>query len=48
VVQAVADLLAKIDAGDRTQLADPRHYKIRWIELMQEIQPRIERFGTVL
>jgi nucleoside-diphosphate-sugar epimerase len=48
VVEAVADLLARIDTGDRTQLADPRHYNIRWIELMQEIQPRIERFGTVL
>jgi nucleoside-diphosphate-sugar epimerase len=48
VVEAVADLLARIDTGDRTQLADPRHYNIRWIELMQELQPRIERFGTVL
>ena len=48
VVQAVADLLARIDVGDRTLLADPRHYNIRWLELMHELQPRIERFGTVL
>jgi nucleoside-diphosphate-sugar epimerase len=48
VVQAVADLLARIDVGDRTKLADPRYYNIRWLELMQELHPRIERFGTVL
>ncbi|MEA2483241.1 MAG: hypothetical protein QOC55_1188, partial [Thermoleophilaceae bacterium] len=44
---AVADLLRRIDV-DRTQLADPRYYNIRWLELMHELQPRIERFGTVL
>jgi hypothetical protein len=48
VVEAVADLLARIDVADRTTLADPRHYNIRWLELMHELQPRIERFGTVL
>jgi nucleoside-diphosphate-sugar epimerase len=47
VVEAVADLLRRIDV-DRTQLADPRYYNIRWLELMHELQPRIERFGTVL
>jgi nucleoside-diphosphate-sugar epimerase len=48
VVEAVADMLARIDVGDRTLLADPRHYNIRWIELMHELQPRIEHFGSVL
>ncbi len=48
VVEAVADLLARIDVHDRTRLADPRYYNIRWLELMNEIQPRIERFGSVL
>src|SRR3954469_3604795 len=48
VVEAVADLLARIDASNRTELADPRYYNIRWIELMHEVQPHIERFGTVL
>ena len=48
VVEAVADMLARIDIGDRTQLADPRHYNIRWIELMHELHPRIEHFGSVL
>jgi len=48
VVEAVSDLLAHIDVSNRTLLADPRFYNIRWIELMHELQPRIERFGTVL
>ena len=29
-------------------LTDPRHYNIRWLELLQELRPRIERFGSVL
>jgi nucleoside-diphosphate-sugar epimerase len=48
VVEAVSDLLTRIDVADRAYLTDPRHYNIRWLELMHEIQPRIERFGTVL
>jgi nucleoside-diphosphate-sugar epimerase len=48
VVEAVSEMLAQIDVGDRTRLADPRHYNIRWLELMHEVQPRIERFGSVL
>jgi nucleoside-diphosphate-sugar epimerase len=48
VVEAVADLLQRIDGSNRTLLADPRYYNIRWIELMHEVQPHIERFGTVL
>src|SRR4051812_3490824 len=48
VVEAVSDLLNRIDGSNRTLLADPRYYNIRWIELMHEVQPHIERFGTVL
>ena len=48
VVEAVADLLARIDVQDRTGLADPRHYNIRWLELMSELKPNLERFQTVL
>ena len=48
VVEAVADLLNRIDTSDRSMLTDPRHYNIRWLELMHELQPRIERFGSVL
>jgi hypothetical protein len=44
----VADLLSRIDIADRSRLTDPRHYNIRWLELMHEIQPRLERFGSVL
>jgi len=48
VVEAVADLLTRIDVDDRTMLSDPRYYNIRWIELLHEIGPRAKRFGTVL
>jgi nucleoside-diphosphate-sugar epimerase len=48
VVQAVSDMLARIDLGDRAYLSDPRHYNIRWLELLHELEPRFERFGTVL
>lgn len=48
VVEAVADMLAEIDLGDRSKLTDPRFYNIRWLDLMNEIGPRIQRFGAVL
>jgi nucleoside-diphosphate-sugar epimerase len=48
VVQAVAELLARIDLQDRAMLSDPRHYNIRWLELLQEMRPRLETFGSVL
>jgi nucleoside-diphosphate-sugar epimerase len=48
VVEAVSDMLTTIDLGDRSSLTDPRYYNIRWLELMNEIGPRIQRFGTVL
>jgi nucleoside-diphosphate-sugar epimerase len=48
VVEAVADVLSRIDVGDRTMLSDPRHYNIRWLELLHEMQPRILEFGSVL
>ena len=48
VVEAVAELLTCIDVSDRTALSDPRHYNIRWLELLHEVTPRIERFGSVL
>ena len=47
VVEAVADLLAHIDLSDPTALTDPRFYNIRWMELLNELKPRIERFGAV-
>ena len=49
VVEAVADLLrADRRRRIRTMLTDPRHYNIRWLELLHEVSPRIERFGAVL
>ncbi len=48
VVEAVTDLLGRIDLADRSELSDPRYYNIRWLELLNEVGPRIERFGSVL
>jgi nucleoside-diphosphate-sugar epimerase len=48
VVEAVSNMLTAIDLGDRSTLTDPRYYNIRWLELMNEIEPRIQRFGAVL
>jgi len=48
VVEAVSDLLGRIDLADRSKLSDPRYYNIRWLELLSEVGPRIERFGSVL
>jgi nucleoside-diphosphate-sugar epimerase len=48
VVEAVSHMLTSIDLSDRSKLTDPRYYNIRWLELLHEISPRIERFGAVL
>jgi nucleoside-diphosphate-sugar epimerase len=48
VVEAVSDMLERIDAADCAGMTDPRHYNIRWLELMNEIKPRLEPFGSVL
>jgi nucleoside-diphosphate-sugar epimerase len=48
VVEAVSNMLTAIDLGDRSKLTDPHYYNIRWLELMNEIEPRIQRFGAVL
>jgi nucleoside-diphosphate-sugar epimerase len=48
VVEAVSDLLTRLDLGDRTSLSDPRYYNIRWLELLHEVHGRLERFGAVL
>ena len=48
VVEAVSHMLTSIDLSDRSALTDPRYYNIRWLELMHELSPRIERFGAVL
>ena len=48
VVEAVTDLLVRLADADSSALTDPRHYNIRWLELMHELKPRLERFETVL
>jgi nucleoside-diphosphate-sugar epimerase len=48
VVEAVSEMLFAIDLADRSNLSDPRYYNIRWLELMNELGPRIQRFGAVL
>ena len=48
VVDAIDEILLKIDVGDRTMLTDPRHYNIRWLELLNEVKPRLENLGKVL
>ena len=37
VVDAVSNLLARIDLADPTTLTDPRYYNIRWLELLNEV-----------
>jgi hypothetical protein len=47
VVGAVSDLLERIDLADRASLSHPRFYNIRWLELLNEVKPRLERFGAI-
>lgn len=48
VVQAVAELLERIDRRDAAQLTDPRHYNIRWLELLNELKPQLDRYSSVV
>lgn len=48
VVEAVDDLLQRIDPDDPTWLTDPRNYNIRWLELLTELKPQLESFSSVL
>jgi nucleoside-diphosphate-sugar epimerase len=48
VLEAVADLLERISGVDGARLTDPRCYNIRWLELLSELRPGLERFATVL
>jgi nucleoside-diphosphate-sugar epimerase len=48
VLEAVSDILARAGDWDRTRLTDPRCYNIRWLELLSELKPRLERFESVL
>jgi hypothetical protein len=48
VVDAVADLLEHIDVDDPTVCTDPRYYNIRWLELLNELKPRLDSVASVL
>ena len=48
VLEAVTDLLERIDHEDRAKLTDPRTYNIRWLELLTEVKPQLEQFASVL
>ncbi len=48
VLEAVSDLLERIDGDDRAALSDPRCYNIRWLELLHGIKPMLDAFSTVL
>jgi nucleoside-diphosphate-sugar epimerase len=48
VLEAVTDLLDRVGGATPADLTDPRCYNIRWLELMNELKPSLERFATVL
>src|SRR5207237_245148 len=39
--------LGRVDITARTSLSDPRHYNIRWLELLNELRPRLGRLDAV-
>jgi nucleoside-diphosphate-sugar epimerase len=48
VLEAVTNLLERIDHEDRAKLTDPRAYNIRWLELLTQVKPQIDQFSSVL
>jgi nucleoside-diphosphate-sugar epimerase len=48
VLDAVSDMLRRIDPDDRAHLTDPRCYNIRWLELLHEVKPVLDSFTAVL
>jgi nucleoside-diphosphate-sugar epimerase len=48
VLEAVSDLLARIDPNNREFLTHPRGYNIRWLELLHELKPVVDSFASLL
>jgi nucleoside-diphosphate-sugar epimerase len=48
VLEAVTELLARIDPEDMLSLTDPRGYNIRWLELLHQVKPTVDAFASVL
>jgi nucleoside-diphosphate-sugar epimerase len=48
VVEAIDGILAAVNVEDKAMLTDPRHYNIRWLELLSEVTPQIDHFRAAL
>jgi nucleoside-diphosphate-sugar epimerase len=48
VLDAVSDLLARIEGDNLAGLTDPRCYNIRWLELLYDVKPLLDAFPEVL
>jgi nucleoside-diphosphate-sugar epimerase len=48
VLDGVSDLLENLDLTSPARYAHPRYYNIGWLQLLEELSPRFERFSTVL
>jgi nucleoside-diphosphate-sugar epimerase len=48
VLEAVTDLIERLEGADPAMLTDPRSYNIRWLELLNELKPSLDSFSTVL
>lgn len=48
VLEAVNELLVKIDGRSLADLTDPRGYNIRWLELLHDVKPLLDAFPEVL
>jgi nucleoside-diphosphate-sugar epimerase len=48
VLEAVSELITRLDPENREFLTDPRGYNIRWLELLHELKPMVDSFATVL
>ncbi len=48
VLEAVSDLLARVDGENLASLTDPRCYNIRWLELLHDVKPLLDAFPQVL
>jgi nucleoside-diphosphate-sugar epimerase len=48
VLEAVTDILSRVDPENRVYLTDPRAYNIRWLELLHEVKSVVDPFASVL
>jgi hypothetical protein len=48
VLDSATDLVERLEDAHVSELTDPRHYNIRWLELLSEQNPILNRFQTIL